>query len=186
MPRRKNDAYYTPQFLVEKLLEMYDLRLHDHCIILEPCVGNGAIANVLMAYINYHEDGELITNDIDKSVDASGHQDAIELLKDLNDDYENHPDWIITNPPFNLAHQIVPLAYNCAKQGIIMLLRLSWLEPCRNRCDFLKAHPPTKLIVCPRVSFTGDGKSDSCTCAWFIWDKRHSALINNPPIDFIV
>jgi hypothetical protein len=50
-----------------------------------------------------------------------------------------------------------------------MLLRLSYLEPCNNRAEFLSVNPPS-LIVLPRISFTGDGKTDNVTCAWFVWD----------------
>jgi hypothetical protein len=36
---------------------------------------------------------------------------------------------------------------------------------------WLAEHPPTKLIVLPRISFTGDGKTDSVTCAWYVWER---------------
>jgi hypothetical protein len=52
-----------------------------------------------------------------------------------------------------------------------MLLRLSFLEPTRERGPWLAANPPDLVIVLPRISFTGDGKTDSVTCAWMIWDK---------------
>ena len=52
-----------------------------------------------------------------------------------------------------------------------MLLRLSYAEPCLNRAEWLKAHPISHLIVLPRISFTGNGKTDNVTCAWFVWDK---------------
>jgi len=54
-------------------------------------------------------------------------------------------------------------------------LRLSYLEPCQNRAQWLADHPLTKLIVLPRISFNGSGKTDSCTTAWMIWDKRDDA-----------
>lgn len=28
------------------------------------------------------------------------------------------------------------------------------------------------IHIMPRVSFTGDGKTDSSTCAWMVWDQR--------------
>lgn len=52
-----------------------------------------------------------------------------------------------------------------------MLLRVSFLEPCNDRAEFLAAHPP-RLFVLPRISFTGDGKTDNVTCAWYVWDKE--------------
>ena len=60
------------------------------------------------------------------------------------------------------------------EDGIILMLRLSFLEPCHNRYAFLEKHPPTALYAVPRLSFTGDGKTDSVACAWFLWDKKQT------------
>jgi hypothetical protein len=87
-------------------------------------------------------------------------------------DLEPGIDWIVTNPPFNVAAQIVPNAFNHAVKGIAMLLRLSYLEPVEDRGAWLNSHPPSDLIVLPRISFTGDGKTDSVTCAWMVWRKN--------------
>ncbi len=60
---------------------------------------------------------------------------------------------------------------NKARVGVAFLLRLSYLEPCWDRADWLVQHPVSKLIVLPRISFTGDHKTDSVTCGWFVWVK---------------
>jgi hypothetical protein len=52
-----------------------------------------------------------------------------------------------------------------------LLLRLSFLEPTFERQDLLIDNPPDAMIVLPRYSFTGDGKSDSVTCAWMVWGE---------------
>lgn len=85
--------------------------------------------------------------------------------------------WVVSNPPFNQAPLIVPLAWAYAEIGIAMLLRLSFLEPVKNRGLWLNQCPPTELIVLPRISFTGDGKTDSVTCAWMIWRKGQQETI---------
>ena len=41
-----------------------------------------------------------------------------------------------------------------------------------DRGAWLNEHPPTTLIVLPRISFTGNGKTDSVTCAWMVWEKN--------------
>lgn len=61
--------------------------------------------------------------------------------------------------------------------GVAMLLRLSYLEPTKDRGHWLNDHPPTQMIVLPRISFTGDGKTDSVTCAWMIWHKQGKGTI---------
>jgi hypothetical protein len=53
---------------------------------------------------------------------------------------------------------------------------MSYLEPVENRGVWLNEHPPTTLIVLPRISFTGDGKTDNVTCAWMVWRKDPTAL----------
>ena len=78
----------------------------------------------------------------------------------------------MSNPPFGAAPRIVPLAVEHAVAGVAMLLRLSYLEPCENRSQWLSEHPPTRLIVLPRISFTGDGRTDSVTCGWFVWERH--------------
>lgn len=178
--RRKNDAYYSPQWLVESI---FDRRLEYgiHGSILEPCCGDGAISNYfkfLEGKGGQHPITRVYTNDVDESVTADRHIKAQNLILELGHEY----DWIITNPPFSQAHEIVPIAYEKAKEGIVMLLRLSWLEPCKNRQDFLKKHPPSIIIVSKRISFTNNGKADSCTVAWFIW---HKFLKCNNQIQFL-
>jgi hypothetical protein len=169
--RRKHDFYPTPASGTKALIE--------HCpdingVLLECCSGANDIASVLKGV----EGAIVLTNDIDDSRNTDFHLDISTPLgwMLLNDSIsysgEAGADWIVTNPPFNLAPEIVPLAYEHAAIGVAMLLRLSFLEPCLNRSEFLIKHPPTKLIVLPRISFTGDGGVDSVTCAWMIWDKR--------------
>ena len=57
---------------------------------------------------------------------------------------------------------------------------------CEGRGAWLAAYPPTTLIVLPRISFTGDGNTDSATCAWFVWDRDAASqriVVVNPVDD---
>jgi hypothetical protein len=73
------------------------------------------------------------------------------------------------HPDGECAFKILTNAlFTCKK--VAMLLRLSFLEPTRERGPWLAKNPPDLVIVLPRISFTGDGKTDSVTCAWMIWD----------------
>jgi hypothetical protein len=83
------------------------------------------------------------------------------------------PDWVITNPPFNVAHKILPLALEHCNKGVIALLRLTYLESCKNRASWLRRYQDNlSILFLPRrVSFTGDGRTDSACTAWFIWGK---------------
>lgn len=78
--------------------------------------------------------------------------------------------------------QIVARAYEAARVGIAMMLRLSFKEPTAKvnpRGPWLILNPLTRELVMPRHSFTGNGKSDSVTTAWMIWAKRPLA---GPPM----
>jgi tRNA1(Val) A37 N6-methylase TrmN6 len=163
--RFKNDAYFTPSSAVLALKRTVYIPQPANSIVLEPCAGMGAIA----AHFP-----NALTNDIDPAMATDYHADARTWFPhpSMNGDVS----WVITNPPFNqaetmLADQWLPRMWNGEiTNGIALLLRLTFLEPTKSRGKLLKEHPPTSLIVLPRHSFTGDGKTDSVTCAWFVWD----------------
>jgi hypothetical protein len=157
--RRNFDYYPTPEFATNALLNSGE---PIGGLILEPCTGDDAIAEVLR-----NRAGMVVTNDIDFSRTADFHQNILDAKWLFGFEFN----WIVTNPPFSLASQIVPLCYERATEGIAMLLRLSFLEPVESRGAWLNEHPPTTLIVLPRISFTNDGHTDSVTCAWMVWNK---------------
>jgi len=158
MTRRKNDFYPTPATNTEILLKNVSVT----GTVVEACSGKNHITEVLQKV-----GLEVITNDIDVEFDAQYHFDAKgnELYNTVK------ADWFITNPPFNQAFPILTKAYEHF-DNIALLLRISFLEPTYERGSWLEAHPPTKLIVLPRTSFTGDGKTDSVTCCWILWQKH--------------
>lgn len=159
--RRKNDAYYTPVSATEELLR----HVHIYGSVLEPCAGEGAIASVLRAAHDV-----VVVHETDLKCDAGfTPRDA---TTDLFWDWWGDWDFVVTNPPYTVAAAIVPRAYEAARYGIAFLLRLSYLEPCQNRAQWLAEHPPNHLIVLPRISFTGDGRTDSVCTAWMVWDKQ--------------
>jgi hypothetical protein len=164
MARRANDFYQTPHGATLALLDSIGPLSRD-TIAYEPCAGKNSITNVLWNS-GLHS---VWTNDIDPkvgwklcfNVDAS-------TVWPMHDKTEP-VDWVITNPPFNKAYEILQLSLqNCDK--VALLLRLSFLEPTAKRANFLREFPPTKLLVLPRMSFTENGKTDSVTYAWMVWE----------------
>lgn len=184
MPRRELDRYLTRRsWDVEQLLKRVDIRGH----VMELCAGEGDIVRVLNKQSNflvYPTSDRIFTNDLDPLLAADYHADATDplsyVLTAIPGDRLPSVDWHVTNPPYNLAPKIIPLAFEHARVGIAMLLRLTYLEPCTRsrrkdairRGFWLRDHPPTDLIILPRYSYTGDGKTDSVTSAWMVWDKR--------------
>ncbi len=156
MKRRPWDFYPTPAWATEALLRSVP---EIGGPILEPCSGAGDITRILITAGH-----QVATNDLNPRTDADTHEDA--AIASLR----GH-DWIVSNPPFNQAPAIVANAVRHARVGVAMLLRLSFLEPCDNRARWLESHPPDRLLILPRISFTGDGNTDSVTCGWMVWAK---------------
>lgn len=170
MARRHLDFYETNAFAVRALRK----RVAISELVLEPCNGLGAISKLFL-------DCVVLTNDIDPEKPAHSHLRA----QDINYETSGHAGmakpWVITNPPFSDAFDIVRKSVEAGCPSCY-LLRLSWVEPTRSpeekggRGFWLKAHPPEAMIVLPRYSFTGDGKTDSVTCAWFCWNLPPGTL----------
>lgn len=167
--RRKLDAYMTPAWAVRELLKHVIVR----GTVFEPCAGDGSITNVIAEIPGRPR--RIITNDIDRQRLTDRHGDAREqaVWKDVTSHWPI--DWVITNPTWSKDDPLRILQHATwhAKVGVALLLRLSFLEPTDTRYPrgpFLHRHPPSRLIVLPRHSFTGDGKSDSVTAAWMVWE----------------
>lgn len=177
MARRENDFYPTPQRGTEVLIE-YLPEIIERGLVIEPCAGDGAISDVIKNHCR------VITLDIDNTrkvdhVADARKLDVYDLLrKRAGDrqfalDYTTRDFTVATNPPFNVA---LPIIQNFWKFGhpCAFLLRLSILEPTEIRGDWLEENPPGNVLVLPRISFTGDGKTDSVTCAWMTWNFRNN------------
>lgn len=168
MTRLKNDQYFTPPAIVYPLLKAVDFSADE---IFEPCAGDGAIAKVLEQEIKHIE-----TADIDGSMPVNIKGFDATAIADWDITFRCHkPNWVVTNPPYKRpdCDQIIRNAWEFAEVGIAMLLRLSYLEPCKGRAKFLKEAPLSKVIIFnPRPQFIpGKKATDSSTVAWFVWRK---------------
>ena len=168
LARQPLDFYPTPSLLSWALLDLHSfVGWHGLPTVLEPCAGDGAISQVLQECGQFRL---VDTADIDPG-------QPVRLTMDATDpgawSRMARYDWVISNPPYKQASQILPLALDNCRVGMAMLLRLSYLEPCQDRAQWLAEHPPAKLIVFnPRPKFRADCTgSDSVTSAWFIWHQ---------------
>jgi hypothetical protein len=157
--RRKHDAYFTPRWCTDALLESGILDLRGKRI-LEPCAGDGAIVDVL------REGG----------LDVTG--------RDLNDwgrgwgghnflDGMTGFDAVVSNPPFNMMDSFLDRA-TAAAPVVAVLGRTLLVEGKRRRTALWSQRPPSHILQLPhRVDFTDgslSGKGGAFVLAWFIWD----------------
>jgi hypothetical protein len=174
MTRRPHDFYPTCQLFTAELLA----RIPEiGGSILEPCSGEHDMTAVL---IEHDKLTQIMTNDVDPEKTADLHLDAKDPALYAGQSF----DWVITNPPFSSAFEILQQAHAHAKKGVAFLCRLSFIEPTLERGPWFIQNPPNLQIVLPRYSFTQDGKTDSVTCAWFIWFKEPPQG-KYPPISFV-
>lgn len=172
MSRRKHDAYYTEQGLTLELLKYLDLSKYK--TILEPCVGDGHIRDIVQAkypHLKY------TTNDIDTTKEADYHCDAsfpnVFMYLDNNLDRQ-HWDCCITNFPYDKQDQILPIVWQSVDL-LAFIPRLTWLEPTRTRAAFLEAnkkHCRYQIIYNPRPRYDSKG-SDNVTSMFIVYDKSY-------------
>jgi hypothetical protein len=167
--RHKNDFYETPAFQTGALMA----RVPICGTVFEPCAGRGAILRALepspfVLKVIGNEPYEELAGGWRWRLDAT-QRDAWRTFGRFA--------WIVTNPPFDRAHEIIPLAYEHARIGIAFLLRITYYEPAENRAEWLDAHPPDAIIALPRYRYRKDTKSgDSATTAWFVWLKPYAGI----------
>lgn len=166
--RRDLDRYYTPDSAVRHLLATFPSIGGGR--LLDPCAGDGRMALELLRQRRFDV---AILNDLDPEAPVPLHLDACD--PDL---YSMPPDWVVSNPPFTAAGDIAKMAIDHARLGVALLLRCTFLERCkasprapRNGRLWLADHPPTDLLSIPRISFTGDGNTDTAPTWWFLWRR---------------
>lgn len=184
--RVANDFYPTMPALTQALLE----RVPIEGRVWSPCAGEGGVSKVLQ-----DKGLDVECGDIDPRFEGCQFFDAADpqCWRDRDEAQEDHiwaQDWTVDNIPFSKAHDILDLAHRHTRIGIAFLLRLSYLEPCKERCNWLQTWSDqlTHLITfSPRPPFRDEPGADSVTVAWFVWQKAFSwkALGVDCPFQFV-
>lgn len=160
MDRVRNDAYPTPCWPVDRLLEAFSL---DADLVLEPAAGSGN----LIRWFRRHGVGRYwAAVEIDEQ-----HRQALEVVSDdfVIGDYLTIPrsaDAIVGNPPFSSAFEFAKKAIQEAPI-VVLLLRLGFLSSGR-RAPWLQQHTPSVYVLPERPGFVGAG-TDKYDYAWFVW-----------------
>lgn len=85
---------------------------------------------------------------------------------------------IVMNPPYKLAPEFLRAALEDLEPGrkVCALLRLNFLGSSRKRLDLVGPGSGLRsvYVLSRRPSFTGDGRTDACEYAWFVWEVGYS------------
>lgn len=168
------DYYVTPPSDIQTFLDAF-LANHENIdlsklAILNPCAwGNPPDTPMSYPYVleTYHPK-VLITNDIRKDSPAQYHEDFLSMPPPAIPKY----DIVITNPPFNLALDIIKksLEFTVDWGYVIMLLRLNFFGS-KNRKRFFEDTLPIETYVHhKRISFA-KGATDSIEYMHCVWKK---------------
>jgi hypothetical protein len=162
--RSPRDAYWTPAHLTHALLDSVSISGK----IWEPCAGAGWMTDVLK------ERGlHVVSSDIEPQRDDITQMDFLDSIANIDSLEFANVDWIITNPPFKIAADILEKSLSITP-CVAMLVRLTFLEGTKKRIDLFRKHPPSKIVMLPRTKFPrGDGfkqkGTDSVTNCWLVW-----------------
>ena len=161
------DYYVTPISVIETFLQEQSIIDFTNLTILDPCAGGDPshCMSYPSALRNYTKD---ITS-IDIREDSLAKYKQNYLLTDIPKVF----DVIITNPPFNLAMEIIEKALQDVVDAgyVVMLLRLNFFGSKRRKPFFDKFPPLATYVHSKRISFTEEGTTDSIEYMHCIWQK---------------
>lgn len=171
--RVENDYYATNPEAVKMLLDKYTFNAKT---ILEPCVGEGHIANVINDF--FANKREITGIDL---VDR-GYPNTI--VADFLT-YKTDKKWegIISNPPYSLAKEFIEKGMELLEENgqMAMFLKIQFLEGAKRK-EFFEKYPPKYIYVFrnrmatwnngqPVDPKTGKKWATTMCHAWFVWEK---------------
>jgi hypothetical protein len=168
MPRAFADHYPTPQWMIQ-LLQPHSRSAKS---VLEPCAGSADCQPIADFYRDrcrvYTNDAFFTGSDTQEDATQASYWESAPVV-----------DWVVTNPPFNGAQEILRHAYDHASVGVAFLLRVTADEMVlsdRERAKWWASHPETAIIKMPRYAFapssqTGKATVDSAYAQWHVWYK---------------
>jgi hypothetical protein len=171
--KSSNDLYNTP---FEAIDALYKKVYFDPILkYLEPCVGLGNISNYLDS-----RDISMFKNDL---------IDYGKVKLDLNQDFLAFEetvqyDYIITNPPYNLAKEFVLKGLKVAKQQWL-LVRVSFLESQDRSCFFKGKYMKRVIIFTSRIGCTqGLDEKPKASCVMYCWINFDRDYIGSPILEW--
>lgn len=150
------DYFPTPPWATRALVEALAGSLSAHHTVWEPAAGGGHMAEVL------RETNEVFASDVHDYGVGYDVGSFVGVGPDVaRAPWRAGPDWVVTNPPFNLAVEFVERALAVARIGVAVLVRTAFLEG-GARWEQLFRHSATR----PRFVFQFTGRVPMCAGRW--------------------
>lgn len=176
------DYFPTPPWATRALLEWLEANVASHfpsCSCWEPAAGGRHMSMVLA------ETFKVVWS---TDVHDYGGLDGVGSFVGVGPDVVETPrlrswfggvDWVITNPPFNLAEEFLKRALNVAGSGVALLLRSAWIEGIGRWESVFSRTPPTNVLQfaerVPMVKGRWDPSASTATpYAWFVWNRSRT------------
>jgi hypothetical protein len=175
------DDFPTPPWATRALLEHVLLPrmpgLRDQTC-LEPACGAGHMDKVLREYFVSTTASDAFDYGYSKVADFRTTPHGVESF-----------DWVITNPPFNLAEDFIGRARKIARRGVAILARTVFIESVGRFERLFDPDPPAIFAQfverVPMVKGRLDKKASTATgYAWFVWlneEVSSTELVWIPP-----
>lgn len=179
------DDFPTPPWagraLIEHVLKRYPTRnwiMSKRATLWEPAVNRGFLLRGLAPYF-----GKTLASDVFDYGIGAARFDYIDTPA------PDHVDFIITNPPFNLAHAFIHKALSESAGGCAFLVRTSFLEGVNRYDSLFSLRPPTFVAQfserVPMVKGRCDPEASTATSyCWVGWLKgsaKQSSMMWIPP-----
>jgi hypothetical protein len=161
------DFFPTPPWATRALCEHVLHGALAPLSVWEPAAGEGHIAEVLREYF-----GQVRASDVFDY--GRGYEVGSFIGSGLDVAAASPVDWVVTNPPFNLACEFALRALSVARVGVALLVRSAWAEGADRWDRLFSPHPPTLIAQfverVPMVKGGWDPDASSATAySWFVW-----------------
>lgn len=159
------DDFPTPPWATRALIQyVININSDKKLSCREPACGRGYMSKTLEEYFHSVVSSDIYNYGYGKTLDYLSEK-AVKT------------DWLITNPPFNLAEQFIQKALNETNHGVAVLLRTVFLESMGRYKRLFSKNPPTTVAQfverVPIVRGRIDKNAASATAyAWFVWNKN--------------
>lgn len=186
---RALDFFPTPPWATRALFyEVIGAAALQGKTVWEPAAGLGTMSEVLAEFaskviasdVHDYGKGHLVGSFVGEGADVIHASEASRLEREI--------DWVITNPPFNVALEFAQRGLAVARCGVALLVRSVWSEGGERYRELFSKNPPTQIAqFCERVPMVAgrwDPKASTATSyAWYVW--KLPAVIGRPRTEFV-